>query len=283
MGSFADAAIPASAGIGLRAPHYRRLLAERPPLGWLEVHSENYFGAGGQPHHFLRCAREHYPLSLHGVGLSLGSSDPLDRAHLTKLKALIARYEPGLVSEHLCWSSLDQRHFHDLLPLPYSAASLRHVGERIDAAQAFLGRQLLIENITSYIQPANGEIGEAEFLNMLVRATGCGILLDISNLYVNDMNGGENAASVIDAIDITAVREIHLAGFDFFAGGTILIDTHGTPVAAEVWKLYAQAVVRFGTLPTLIEWDTDVPALEVLVAEAQKAQAVLAEAHVRAA
>lgn len=282
MGSFADAAIPASAGIGLRAPHYRRLLAERPPIGWLEVHSENYFGAGGQPHYFLERAREHYPLSMHGVGLSLGSSDPLDRAHLAKLKALIGRFEPALVSEHLCWSSLDQRHFHDLLPLPYSADSLRHVIERIDAAQSFLGRQLLVENITSYIQPANGEIGEAEFLNTIACATGCAILLDINNLYVNDMNGGADAASVIDAIDINVVGEIHLAGFDSFADA-VLIDTHGKPVATEVWALYAQAVARFGGVPTLIEWDSDLPALEILVAEAQKAQAVLAEAHVRAA
>lgn len=283
MSSFEATSIPASAGIGLRAPHYRQLVAERPPVGWLEVHSENYFGAGGPPLYFLERARTDYPLSLHGVGLSLGSGDALDPMHLRKLKALIDRFQPGLVSEHLCWSSFGQRHFHDLLPLPYNAATLRHVSERIDMAQAFLGRRLLIENITSYVQPGRGEMGEAEFINALARATGCGILLDVNNLYVNSVNGGEQAAGIIDAIDINRVEEIHLAGFDYFADSSVLIDTHGTPVVEEVWNLYARAIARFGNVPTLIEWDTDIPALQVLVGEARKAQTILDRANVRAA
>lgn len=283
MTSTRSCAIPASAGIGLRAPHYRQLVAERPPVGWLEVHSENYFSAGGQPLYFLERARNHYPLSLHGVGLSLGSCDPLDRAHLSKLKALIDRFEPGLVSEHLCWSSVDGRHFHDLLPVPYNAETLRHVSERIDAAQSFLGRQILIENITSYVQPMNGEMGEAEFLNGLSAAAGCGILLDVNNLYVNRMNGGEDPLRIIEVVNVDAVKEIHLAGYDFFSGSTVLIDTHGTPVSDPVWELYSQAIARFGSVPTLIEWDTDIPALEVLLAEARRAQTILDQIHVRAA
>lgn len=275
MTSTRGSAIPASAGIGLRAPHYRKLVAERPPVGWLEVHSENYFGAGGQPLYFLERARDHYPLSFHGVSLSLGSSDPLDRAHLSKLKALIDRFQPGLVSEHLCWSSVDQRHFHDLLPLPYDAETLRHVSERVDAAQSFLGRQILIENITSYVQPTNGEMGEAEFVNALSAATGCGLLLDINNLYVNRMNGGEDSLRIIHAFKADAVKEIHLAGYAFFAGSTVLIDTHGMPVSDPVWELYCEAIARFGRVPTLVEWDTDIPALEVLLAEARQAQTLV--------
>lgn len=275
--------IPAQAGIGLRAPHYRRLLAERPAVGWLEVHSENYFGEGGQPLYFLERAREHYPLSLHGVGLSLGSSDALDQAHLKKLKFLIDRFQPGLVSEHLCWSSLAGQHFHDLLPLPYSDVALEFLCDRVDVVQSFLGRQILIENITSYMQPARNEMGEAEFINALSRATGCGVLLDINNLYVNQANGGDSATQIINSIDIDPVQEIHLAGFDRYGDSGVLIDTHGTPVCEEVWQLYAIAIARFGSVATLIEWDTDIPALEVLVAEAHRAQAVLEQINVRAA
>lgn len=283
MNSFGNTPIPPSAGIGLRAPHYRQLVAERPAVGWLEVHSENYFGAGGQPLYFLERARDHYPVSLHGVGLSLGSTDQLDLLHLKKLKSLIDRIEPGLVSEHLCWSAFGGRHFHDLLPLPYDPATLDHVGNRVDAVQAFLGRQILVENITNYLQPALADMGEAEFINALARKTGCGILLDINNLYVNHRNGGENAKDIIDAIDCGPVQEIHLAGFDYFDAGTTLIDSHSTDVCAEVWQLYSLAVRRFGGVPTLIEWDTDIPALEVLVAEAAKAQTLLEQADVRAA
>lgn len=283
MTSTCGSSIPASAGIGLRTPHYRQLITERPPVGWLEVHSENYFGAGGQPLYFLEQARDHYPLSLHGVGLSLGSSDPLDRAHLSKLKALIDRFQPGFVSEHLCWSSIDQRHFHDLLPLPYNAETLCHVSDRIDATQSFLGRQILIENITSYVQPLNREMDEAEFMNALSATTGCGILLDINNLYVNRMNGGEDPFYVIQSVKADAVKEVHLAGFDFFAGRTMLIDTHGTLISKQVWQLYSQAIARFGSVPTLVEWDTDIPALEILLAEARQAQTVLDHTHVRVA
>lgn len=278
-----SSAIPASAGIGLRAPHYRELLDKRPALGWLEVHSENYFGDGGQPLHFLQRAREGYPLSLHGVGLSLGSTDPLDESHLRKLKRLIERFEPGLVSEHLCWNSFQGRHFHDLLPLPYSEATLEHVCARVDATQAFLQRPILIENITSYVPRAEDEMGEAQFLNALAQKTGCGVLLDINNLYVNQANGGCDASQIIDAINPRSVAEIHLAGFDYYGDSHTLVDTHGKPVCDAVWQLYRRAIARFGSVPTLIEWDTDLPALEVLLAEAHKAQTILEQTNVLAA
>ena len=278
-GNSAD--IPASAGVGLRAPHYREVLASLPDIAWFEVHSENYFGPGGQPLHFLERIRSHYPLSLHGVGLSIGSTDPLNREHLKKLKALIRRFEPGLVSDHLCWGSIGGRYLNDLLPLPYTEEALYHVCHRIRQAQDALGRRILIENISSYLQFTYTAMPEWEFLVEVALLTGCAVLLDLNNIYVNAMNHGFDPARYLRAIPVEAVQEIHLAGFD--SNGRCLIDTHGKPVADPVWRLYQQALRRFGHKPTLIEWDTDIPPIATLLAEADKANACMEACHELAA
>jgi uncharacterized protein (UPF0276 family) len=278
--------IPARAGIGLRADHYDVVLKTRPPVGWLEVHSENYFGAGGKPLDILERVRADYPLSLHGVGLSMGSTDPLDHRHLTALKNLIRRFEPALVSEHLSWGSVDGRHFNDLLPLPYTEEALDHFSERVIAVQDFLGRQILIENPSSYLHYVESVIPEWEFLVEVARRSGCGVLLDVNNIYVSARNHGFDASAYLRAIPLALVQEIHLAGFvvNRFDDGEILIDTHSQPVCPAVWALYRQTVQRFGPVPTLIEWDTDLPTLATLVAEAQQADAiVLEERHAEAA
>ena len=268
--------IPVAAGIGLRAPHVREVLATRPPVAWFEVHSENYYADGGPALAALDRIRADYPLSLHGVGLSLGSADPLDRAHVAKLRRLIARAEPALVSEHLCWSGVGGRHLNDLLPLPYTDEALAHVCARVATVQDLLGRELLIENVSSYVAFADASISEWEFVATLARRTGCKLLLDVNNVYVNAMNHGFDADTYIAAMPPDAVAEIHLAGFD--ASGACLIDTHGAPVAADVWALYERTIALLGARPTLIEWDTDIPALAVLQREAATAQAIL-EAH----
>jgi uncharacterized protein (UPF0276 family) len=258
------------------------MIESRPAAaGWLEVHSENYFGAGGQPHAFLERLRADYPLSLHGVGLGLGSADPPDLEHLLRLSALIERYQPGLVSEHLCWCAVDGRHLNDLLPLPYTEEALAHVAERILRTQDFLGRQILIENISSYLRFRHSTLPEWEFVAQLAQRTGCGVLLDVNNIYVNAVNHGFDPHAYLAAIPAQAVQEIHLAGYD--DTGACLIDTHGTAVSDPVWSLYRHAVGRLGTRPTLIEWDTDIPALDVLLAEARKADDILESAHAIAA
>jgi uncharacterized protein (UPF0276 family) len=280
-----SSAIPPLAGIGLRADHYRELLDTRPATGWLEVHSENYFGDGGAPLHYLERARALYPVSLHGVGLSLGSADPLNRAHLGKLKALIGRIEPGMVSDHLSWSSIGGTYLNDLLPLPYTEESLAHFIARVGEAQDFLGRPLLIENPSSYLTYCESSIPEWEFLAEVARASGCGILLDVNNVYVSCTNHGLDARRYLAAIPAAAVREIHLAGFTVnrHPGGEILVDTHNAPVAEPVWDLYRTAVARLGPRPTLIEWDTDLPPLAVLLDEAARATRVAGEALAHAA
>lgn len=275
------APIPASAGIGLRAEHYREVVETPPPVGWLEVHSENYFGDGGAPLEYLEKARRHYPVSLHGVGLSLGSSDELNRRHLEKLRALIGRIEPGLVSDHLSWSSVDGIYLNDLLPLPYTEEALRHVARRVEQAQDFLGRQLLIENPSSYLRYRHSTIPEWEFISEVARISGCGILLDVNNIYVSAVNHGFDAMEYLRAVPAGMVREIHLAGFTVkhYPEGQILIDTHNARVADAVWALYRAAIERLGPRPTLIEWDTDLPALEVLLDEARQADAIMETAH----
>jgi len=263
--------LPASAGIGLRDPHHAQVLATRPATGWLEVHSENFFGSGGEPLHVLEQLRHHYPISLHGVGLSLGATDPLSLSHLQKLKNLIARIEPAAVSEHLCWSSVAGTYLNDLLPVCYNQSALDWICNRIDAAQEYLGRQIWIENISSYLQWKHADMTEWDFVAALSRRTGCGLLLDINNVYVSACNHGFDARSYIDAMPAASVMEIHLAGHEH--DSDVLIDTHSRPVCAEVWELYAMALQQLGAKPTLIEWDNDIPALEVLLAEAAKAQA----------
>lgn len=278
-------AVPARAGIGLRAPHYRDVLATRPAIGWFEVHSENYFGAGGPPLYYLERVRRDYPLSLHGVGLSLGSTDPLDTHHLRQLKGLIGRFEPGLVSEHLCWSSVDGRHLNDLLPLPYTDEALWHVVARIRQVQEALGRQILVENVSSYLQYRHSTIPEWEFLGEVAGLSGCAVLLDINNIHVSARNHGFDAATYVTALAPEVVRELHLAGHTVkhYDDGDILIDTHDAPVADAVWDLYRLALRRFGPLPTLIEWDAAIPPLATLLSEAAKADALMEPRRVRTA
>jgi uncharacterized protein (UPF0276 family) len=273
-------AMPRSAGIGLRAPHYGDILSTRPATGWFEAHSENYFGDGGQPLYYLEQVRSLYPLSLHGVGLSLGSADALDREHLRKLKSLVTRFEPALVSEHLSWGAVAGSHLNDLLPLPYTEEALGVVCAHVRQTQDFLGRQILIENISAYLQFRHSTIDEADFIAALASDTGCGILLDVNNLHVNAVNHGIDPLAYLARIPVSAVMEIHLAGFD--SAGGMLIDTHGKRVAEPVWELYRHALARFGPAPTLIEWDTDIPALAVLLEEAGRAQEILEECHAAA-
>jgi len=266
-------------GIGLRASHYADFLGARPAVGWVEVHSENYFGAGGYDRHVLERVRADYPVSLHGVGLALGSVEGFSASHLAKLADLTAWIEPILVSEHLCWDAAATRHFNDLLPLPYTYESLALTAGRVALVQDALRRRILVENISIYVEPGDGEMQEGEFLAELARRTGCGILLDVNNLYVNQRNLGRAALPQMEALH--SVEEIHLAGH--LASGDLLIDHHGDRVADDVWRLYEAALERFGAVPTLIEWDTDIPPLEVLLEEAAKAQARIGARHAVAA
>lgn len=272
--------VPARAGIGLRAEHHAAVVERRPAVGWLEVHSENHFAPAGVAHRALDRIREHYPISLHGVGLSLGSTDSMDREHLSQLRFAIERYQPALVSEHLCWGSVCGRHTNDLLPLPYTEEALRHFASRVREAQDALGRQLLIENVSSYLAFCDSALTEWNFLAALASESGCGILLDVNNIYVSAFNHGFDAHEYLAALPAAAVQEIHLAGHSSrnLDGHQLLIDTHNTRVAPGVWALYEAAIARFGRIPTLIEWDTDLPALEVLVAEAHQADAKAGEA-----
>ncbi|MDX8378605.1 MAG: DUF692 domain-containing protein [Gallionella sp.] len=270
--------LPCAAGIGLRAPHYRDVLAHLPPLGWVEVHSENFFG-GGAPLHTLLSVREHYAVSLHGVGLGLASTEPLDPLHLTALHRLCERVQPAAVSEHLCWNAAAGRVINDLLPFPYTRDALSHVAHRVDQVQEKLGRQLVVENLSSYLSFSYSEMTEGEFLAELTQRTGCGILFDVENLYVNVRNLGVDAEAFIKAIPAEAVQEYHLAGFSEREG--CLVDTHDHPVYPEVWALYEYALRHIGPRPTLIEWDSDIPALSVLMAEAEKAQQRLGASHVK--
>ena len=273
--------LPPAAGLGLRAPHVKHVLATRPPVPWFEVHSENYFAEGGPALATLDRIRADYPLALHGVGMSLGSTDPLSREHLAKLGALIRRVEPALVSEHLCWSGVGGRHFNDLLPLPFTEEALSHVCARVGAVQDFLGREIAVENISAYVAFPDSAMPEWEFVAAVVRRTGCRLLLDVNNVYVNAVNHGFDADAYLAAMPGESVAEIHLAGFD--ATGPCLIDTHSARVAPDVWALYQRTIARIGQRPTLIEWDVDLPEFAVLEAEAATAAAVLADCHAVAA
>ena len=259
------------------------MLARRPPLAFLEVHSENYFGAGGPPHFYLEQLRQDYPLSLHGVGLSLGSGDPLHPVHLAKLKHLIDRYQPDLVSDHLCWTSAGGTHAHDLLPLPFTRAMVHHVAARIRQVQDALGRRILVENASSYVAFAESEMTEWAFVNEVVAEADCLLLLDVNNVYVNAVNHGFDAREYLDAMPSARVAEIHLAGFDTDERAQCLVDTHGKPVHAPVWDLYRDTVRRIGPRPTLIEWDADLPPLDELLAEAARANVILDETDALAA
>jgi uncharacterized protein (UPF0276 family) len=264
---------PLRAGIGLRAQHHADILACRPEVGWVEAHTENYFAAGGAQRHYLERIRTHYELSLHGVGLSIGSTDPLNRMHLREVGRLIRQFQPILVSEHLSWSSIEGRFTNDLLPLPYTDEALQHMISRVLDVQDALGRQILIENVSSYLQFNHSTLSEWEFLAELARQSGCGILLDVNNVFVSAQNHGFDPQEYLQALPRAAVMEMHLAGHTVRQVGQrqILIDTHNRHVCDAVWDLYAFAVRQFGRVPTLIEWDADIPPVDVLVAEAAKA------------
>lgn len=264
-------------GAGLKPAHFAEILAARPELGFFEIHAENYMNAGGPNHRWLAAISEHYPLSVHGVGLSLGSTERLDRDHLARLKHVVARTAPALVSEHLAWCDFSGHVFPDLLPLPYDEAALRRVADKVDAVQQALGRALLIENPATYLRFQGDALSEPQFLAELCASAGCGLLLDVNNVFVSAINHGFDAQNYLDAFPLERVGEIHLAGHAEArdAGGAFLIDDHGGPVADEVWALYRAAVALGGPRPTLIEWDNNVPDWRVLLDETQKAQDVL--------
>jgi uncharacterized protein (UPF0276 family) len=273
--------LPACTGVGFKPVHFRDILAAPQPLGFFEVHAENYMGAGGPPHAQLGALRERYALSVHGVGLSIGSMEPLNRDHLMRLKLLCERYAPESFSEHLAWSSHNDVYLNDLLPLPYTQQTLARVAEHIDEVQTALGRQMLLENPSTYIRFSESTIPEVDFLTEVSKRTGCGLLLDINNVFVSAKNHGTQALTYLDSFPFDQVKEIHLGGHDEEVddvGAPLLIDTHTSPIAEAVWTLYAHVIARAGALPTLIEWDNDVPDWPTLRAEAVTAQDILSDA-----
>jgi uncharacterized protein (UPF0276 family) len=277
---------PDSVGVGFKPEHFDAIVGAPTTLGFFEIHAENYMGAGGPPHRRLEAVRELYPLSLHGVGLSIGSPGPLDRAHLERLKKVAERYRPAMVSEHLAWSTHDGCFFNDLLPLPYTAETLAGVCGHIDTVQNALGRTILLENPSTYVAFGETTMSETEFLLEIVRRTGCGLLLDVNNVFVSATNHGFDPRRYLDDFPLHAVGEIHLAGYADDAddaGLPLLIDAHNSPVREAVWSLYAEAIRRRGPTPTLIEWDNDLPAWPVLYGEARRAERVMAAAIAPAA
>lgn len=268
--------LPCVAGIGLRAPHYQEVLQNLPDLGWVEVHSENFFGGGAALRTLLR-VRDHYPVSLHGVGMGLASPDALDNNHLSALRRLCDAVQPAAVSEHLCWNAVAGEVINDLLPFPYTHAALQHVAARVQQVQETLGRRVLVENLSSYLAFNRSEMSEGEFLAELSRRTGCGILFDVNNLYVNARNLGVDTLAFIKSIPAEAVAEYHLAGHSQRDG--CLVDTHSDRVCDEVWQLYQTVLQHIGPRPTLIEWDNDIPSLAVLMEEASQAQRYMENHH----
>lgn len=272
------AAIPARAGIGLKPQHYQEILRDRPDFGFFEVHAENYMGAGGPPHHYLEAVRKDYPISLHGVALSIGGEHPLNRDHLARLKALLERYQCGLFSEHLAWSTHEDAYLDDLLPVPYTAETLQRVCDHVNETQDFLGRRMLLENPSTYVQFEESTLSEIDFISQIATRTGCGLLFDVNNVFVTCKNHNMDPDSYIDTFPVEHVGEIHLAGHDERrddTGAPLLIDAHGSPVVNRVWKLYQRAISRVGPVPTLIERDANVPPLADLLAEASRAEGIL--------
>ena len=270
--------IPARSGICLKGEHYKSIVDTKPDLCFFEIHAENYMGNGGLPHAYLTTIRENYPLSLHGVGLSIGGSKPLDREHLSRLKALNDRYEPGLFSEHLAWSTHDVGYLSDLLPLPYTAETLARVCAHIDETQNYVGRQMLLENPSSYMTFDESTMEEADFISEIVKRTGCGLLLDINNVYISAHNIKMSADDYLAAYPLKYVQEIHLAGHTETkddAGQSVIIDDHASPVVTGVWDLFAFTIKQTGPLPVLIERDDNVPALQELVGEAHFADGIM--------
>jgi len=267
--SIVPSALPPVAGIGLRAPHVAEMLERRPTVGWLEVHAENYMNQGPSAQ-VLERLRGHYPLSVHGVGLSLGSAAGIDRAHLARLKDVCDRYEPEMVSEHMAWSVGDGIYLNDLLPIPHDEEALAIVCRNIDLAQSTLKRQILVENLSAYVGFTSSTMAEPQFLLEVTRRTGCGLLLDINNVYVSAQNVGLDPYAYVAALPVEVIGEIHLAGHAVkeTADGTVLIDDHASQVAPAVWSLYRFAVEHIGERPTLIEWDSAIPPLDTLLGEA---------------
>jgi uncharacterized protein (UPF0276 family) len=270
--------LPPRAGVGLKPGHFRQIVETWPDLGFFEIHAENYMVDGGPFHHYLTRIREHYPLSIHGVGLSIGGESPLDSAHLDRLARLLERYDPQAFSEHLAWSSHGDVFLNDLLPVPYTPQTLQRVCDHIDQVQTHLKRRMLLENPATYVEFAASSMAETEFIGEVVRRTGCGLLLDVNNVYVSCINHGRDPQAYIDALPLGAVGEIHLAGFARerdALGDPLLIDSHGTAVDQAVWDLYASTLERVGPAPTLIERDSDIPAFDVLLEEAMHAERLL--------
>ena len=271
--------LPHRPGIGYKPQHYAEILAEPGQLGWIEIHAENYMGDGGRPRAQMRHLAERFPVSVHGVGLSIGGEGALDQDHLARLKTLVGWLNPASFSEHLAWSTHDSHFLNDLLPLPYTAATLARVCAHIDEVQSVLGRQMLLENPSSYLSFAESDMTETDFLREVVRRTGCGLLLDVNNVFVSAVNLGTSPEAYIDAFPLDAVGEIHLGGHDEDAdetGAPLLIDSHGKPVVDPVWRLLDRVLATAGSRPVLIEWDNDVPAWPVLSAELDRAALALA-------
>ncbi|MBV1915432.1 MAG: DUF692 domain-containing protein [Pseudomonadales bacterium] len=260
-------------GLGLRFEHYQRILAEKPDIPWFEVLVDNYMGKGGLPLHYLEQVCQHYPITFHGVGMSLGSTDPLNLEYFKQLKQLKQRFQPVHISDHIAWISVAHQYMHDLLPLPYTIEAQDLISDRISQAQDILGETILVENPSSYLSFTNSEMDEVTFIQGVLEKSGCDLLLDVNNIFVSAHNQGFDAYKYLDGIPLNRVREIHLAGFEYREN--YLYDTHGYEVRTEVWDLYQYAIQRFGAIPTLIEWDNDVPDLDTLLGEAQKADAIL--------
>jgi uncharacterized protein len=268
-------------GLGLRTPHYEAVLNEPHAIDWLEVITENYLVPGGKPLHYLERVRERFPLVMHGVSLSIGSTDPVDLDYLAQVRALAARIEPHWISDHLCWTGIDGRNLHDLLPLPYTEEALASVVARVGQIQDALGRRILLENVSSYLAFHESEMSEWEFLREVAERADCAILLDINNIYVSSVNHGFDALTYLQAIPKDRVRQFHLAGHSDLGGH--LIDTHDHPIVEPVWNLYSAAVARFGAVPTMIERDDNIPALSELVGELQIARSLGRSCNQRAA
>ena len=278
--------LPRRAGVGFKPEHFAAINGTTQPIGFFEVHAENYMGAGGPPHAQLGRLRQDYALSIHGVGLSIGSMQPLDSEHLARLKIVCDRYEPESFSEHLAWSSHDTTFLNDLLPLPYTEATLAQVCAHIDEVQTTLGRQMLLENPATYLLFEESTIEETEFLAEVARRTGCGLLLDVNNVFVAATNHHMDARAYLKRFPVQWVREIHLSGHSETTddeGAPLLIDSHDTPVKDPVWELYEELITRVGPVPSLVEWDNDVPDWPVLRGEAEAAEAILSRAAKRRA
>jgi uncharacterized protein (UPF0276 family) len=262
----------AGCGIGLRKEHFDEILAARPAVPFFEAISENYMVDGGRPLAMLDRVRRDYPIALHGVSMSLGSAEPVDREYLRRLKSLCDRVSPVIVSDHLCWTGLGGHNSHDLLPLPLTDEAVRRTAGKIRDVQDFLGRRILVENISSYVEHASSRLSEADFLSAVVAEADCGILLDVNNLYVNARNHGFDARRFLARLPAARIGQMHLAGHEDH--GDLVIDTHDQPVAGAVWGLYRSAVARFGPVPTLVEWDAAIPPLETVLAEARRAEVI---------